>query len=332
MADIYKIYGANVSPYSVKTRSYFRYKGIPHEWLLRNPGNIAEYQKFARLPLVPLVITPEAEGIQDSTPIIEEMERRVAEPSVYPEDATLSFISALIEEYGDEWGNKHMFHYRWWREVDANSCARRIAEDSAAEADEEQIAKMTKSIAERMVGRIGFVGSSETTKDQIEQSFEHELEILEVHFQDRLYLMGGRPAFADFGLFAQIHQASTDPTAGEIIRRIAPMTLQWAERMLDPKREGDFEDWASLEPTLKPLLAEQIGRLFLPWTAGNAAAIEAGEDPMTMDLDGHRWEQKPQKYHAKSLAALRAKYAAMDDTTLLDPILDETGCLGWLAA
>ena len=34
MSD-YRIIGAEVSPYSVKTRSYFRYKGIPHEWILR---------------------------------------------------------------------------------------------------------------------------------------------------------------------------------------------------------------------------------------------------------------------------------------------------------
>ena len=55
----HRIFGSELSPYSVKVRSYFRYKGIPHEWLERGPSNIAEYQKHAKLPLIPLVITPE---------------------------------------------------------------------------------------------------------------------------------------------------------------------------------------------------------------------------------------------------------------------------------
>ena len=67
MSQKYRIFGAELSPYSVKTRSYFRYKNIPHKWVIRSPANADEFQKYARLPIVPLVITPENEGIQDST-------------------------------------------------------------------------------------------------------------------------------------------------------------------------------------------------------------------------------------------------------------------------
>ena len=35
MPDVYHVIGAENSPYSVKVRSYFRYKQIPHEWLSR---------------------------------------------------------------------------------------------------------------------------------------------------------------------------------------------------------------------------------------------------------------------------------------------------------
>ena len=74
MSEIYRIFGSEMSPYSVKTRSYFRYKQIPHEWLLRNGEQLEEYKKYARLPIVPTVATPDDEGLQDSTPIIELME------------------------------------------------------------------------------------------------------------------------------------------------------------------------------------------------------------------------------------------------------------------
>jgi hypothetical protein len=44
-------------------------------------------------------------------------------------------------------------------------------------------------------------------------------------------------------------------------------------------------------------------------------------------LGDHVWTQKPQKYHARSLGMLRAKYAAIADKTALDPILAAAGCL-----
>ena len=45
MSDVYRIFGAEISPYSVKVRSYFRYKGIPHEWIVRSGATQAEFQK-----------------------------------------------------------------------------------------------------------------------------------------------------------------------------------------------------------------------------------------------------------------------------------------------
>ena len=36
MSGTYQIFGAEMSPYSVKVRSYFRYKNIPHQWLQRS--------------------------------------------------------------------------------------------------------------------------------------------------------------------------------------------------------------------------------------------------------------------------------------------------------
>ena len=134
MSAVFRIFGMELSPYSVKVRSYFRYKGIAHEWIPRSADNMAEFQKYAKLPLVPLLVTPEDEGIQDSTPIIERMEARHPEPSIHPEDPVARFISCLLEEFGDEWGNKWMFHYRWAREADQAAAAdRAMGEDSVRE-------------------------------------------------------------------------------------------------------------------------------------------------------------------------------------------------------
>jgi glutathione S-transferase len=326
----YRIFGAEVSPYSVKVRSYFRYKGIPHEWIPRSGATQAEFQKYAKLPLIPLVVTPEGEGMQDSTPILEALEAKFPEPSIHPRDPATAFLSALLEEFGDEWGNKWMFHYRWAREVDRDSGADRIARLMMPGLSEEQYAGAAAQVKERMTGRVWFVGSSPQTAPQIERSFRDTVAILDRHLADRAFLFGARPAFADFGLWGQLYNAWTDPTAGGIVKSQARRLEAWILRMLEPKAEGDFEAWEALEPTLLPLLERQVGALFLPWSQANATAIAEGREEFSVDLASGTWTQKPQKYHARSLRALRERYGAVADKTRLDPILERAGCLSWL--
>lgn len=327
MADVFRIFGSELSPYSVKVRSYFRYKGLPHEWVSRNTGNQAEFDRHAKLPLIPLVVTPTGEALQDSTPIIEHFEERFPEPSIHPADATLRFLSTLIEEYGDEWGNKPMFHYRWFYEADADSAGRRIVEGMMPDLPPENLAGAIAMVKGRMVPRLSFVGSSPQTKDLIEGSFRRQLTILDAHLTGRPYLFGGRPAFGDFGLFAQLYECSTDPTPGALMRSSSPQVMAWIERMLSPSDKGPYEDWIRLGPTLMPLLRDEIGTIFFPWTLANAAALAAGQKQFSLALGGRPYSQEAQKYHAKSLRVLRQRYAAVADKSALDPILREASCL-----
>ena len=326
-----RIYGSELSPYSVKVRSFFRLKGIEHDWIPRSPAVQAEFQKYAKLPLVPLVVTPEGEGVQDSTPILERFEASHREPSVVPADRALAFVSALLEEYGDEWGNKWMFHYRWRYQPDVWSTSERIARQMMGEQGTLAVAQARAAIAERMMGRLGFVGSNDTTQPLIEASFGKALGLIEAHLATRPYMLGGRPAMADFGLWAQLYEAATDPTPGAIMRASAPRVMGWVQRMLSPKVEGEFETLAALTPTLIPLLKDEVAGLFLPWSQANAEAIQRGDKIFSMTLGGLQWTQEPQKYHARSLGEIRRKHAAAKGTAELEPLLEKTGCLRWLA-
>lgn len=327
---VYRIYGSEMSPYSVKVRAYFRYKGIPHRWIARNASNDEEYKAVAKLPIVPAVATPDGEGIQDSTPIIERVDALFPQPSIHPDDPDLAFLSALIEEFGDEWGNKLMFHHRWWDAVDQEASALTLARLSAPHADAETVAARQKMIRERMTGRGHFVGSSAATAHLITDYWFELLDLLEPHFATRKYLFGDRPAFGDFGLAAQIYEASVDPTCGAGIMARGPAVLAWCHRMMEPRDDGPFETWESLQPTLAPILA-YVGRYFLPWSQANADALAAGHESFSVDLAGRAYVQPPQKYHVKSLAALKARYAAAR-TDRLDAILDAADCKRWLTA
>lgn len=323
----YRIFGNELSPFSVKIRSYFRFKNVPHRWIVRNADSIAEYQKYAKIPIIPLVVTPDEQALQDSTPIMEAVDAIAPEPSAHPDEPVARFVSILLEEFGDEWGNKWMFHLRWARDEDCLSASGRAATMMAPKRDEAARLAARAQFMERMKGRLHFVGSNEVTGPQIETSFLDALDRLEEHLATRPYLFGGRPSWGDFGLWGQIYNAWTDPTGGAWIEGSAPNVLDWIHRMTWPSILGDWEDWSSVESTLAPFLSEQVGALFCPWTVANAEAIAAGDEEFSVELAGRTFTQRPQKYHAKSLAVLREKYASAEGKAALDPVLAAAGCL-----
>ncbi len=335
MSNLYYLIGAENSPYSIKVRSYLRYKGIPHAWLKRSQATEL-YQQHAKLPLVPLLVTPEGVGIQDSTPIIEAVEAQVPTPSIIPADPITAFVSTLLEEFGDEWGNKWMFHYRWARDADQIAASRRLVLDGNPGISEEKLQVNAAAIRERMVPRVWFVGSNEITAPQIEASFIDALRLLQTHLSTRAFIAGGRPCSADFALWGQIYNAAKDPTPRSIIGAF-PAVQAWLARLVDGLPEGEFEPWTSLAPTLMPLLRDQVAGLFLPWSDANARAIAAGDESFSVLLGstagGQRaqqlWQQKPQKYHARSLAILRDRYAHARQPAL-DAVLDAVGATPWL--
>ena len=181
-----------------------------------------------------------------------------------------------------------------------------------------------------MVDRVWFVGSNAVTAPQIEAGFLDMLGLLDGHLAARPYLFGGRPAFGDFGLWGQIYEMWTDPTAGALIGGGAPHVLDWVHRMLWPKAEGAFEAWSALaaDPDADPDRAGRRAIHALDMRQRKGAG-EAKEE-FSVTLGDKVWTQKPQKYHARSLGMLRAKYADVADKAALDPVLEAAGCLAGL--
>jgi len=332
MTRPFTLYGSEMSPYSHKVRSWLRYKGVAHRWIPSGPGSSdPEYKRHARLPIVPTLVWPDGETAQqDSTPIVEGLEAKYPDPAIQPPGVVLGFLSTLIEEFGDEWGNKLMFHLRWYAEIDVAASSDRAARLNMTGADEAAVFARGAAIRERMAGRGRFVGSSPATAPLIFDYYVELLDILEPHLAGRRYLFGARPSFGDFALAAQLYHASSDPTGGAVMRARGPAVLDWCLRMTNPRDDGAFETWPVLAPTLAPLIA-YIGRYFLPWSQANAEALARGEAEFAVELAGRPYVQPPQKYHAKSLAALREKHRAVADDAGLKAVLDAAGCTPFLA-
>jgi glutathione S-transferase len=321
MTAPFRLYGAELSPYSVKVRSYLTFKNADFEWLPRSNARQEEFARYAKQPLIPLLVDANERVLQDSTPIIETLEAELGGQSIIPSDPAVAFLSALIEDYADEWLNKAMFHYRWSYPADQESAASRIA---TAIFEGEAPEGVVDNVRTRMIGRLHYVGSSPDTAPVIEASFTRALAVIEAMLSKRPYLLGGRPSLADFGLAGQLSQLASDPTPGAIMRAQAPRVLGWLERMAKPRIEGEFARFDDLKDDVAELLSTEIAATYLPWAAANANAVESDAAGVSLELGGAAFTQKPQRYAAKALAELRRKRQAVADRGLA-ALLTETG-------
>ena len=327
MTAPFRLYGAELSPYSLKVRSYLRFKGLDFEWLARSNARQEEFTRYAKQPLMPVLVDANETALQDSTPIIEALEREYPDPSITPADASLAFVSALLEDYADEWLNKAMFHYRWSYPEDQESASRRIVEmifeGATAPADAEE------GVRSRMVARLHHVGSSPETAPIIEGSFERLLGLLERVLGDKAYLFGGTPSLADFGLAGQFAQLLSDPTPGAMIKRQAPKLAAWVERMDKPRVQGAFGALADVREALVALLRDEVAFSYLLWLSANANAVANDTHGVSVEIGGSTFTQKPQRYAAKAFTELRRKRGQISDDAL-SALLEESGCDAFL--
>lgn len=330
--QLYRILGVEMSPYSVKVRSWFRYKGIAHRWEPPSPDNQREIQQRMKSPMAPLIITPEGEILQDSTLILEMLEVRHPKLATLPDDEGLRFVSTLLEDYGDKWGNKWLSHLRWTRPEDQQDTALRLSQAFARDGLPSD--RGMQIIWEKMGPRRVFVGSNEQTAEQIEDSYRQALQLLEAHLAQHTFLLGERPCFGDFGLWGQLYCCLGDLTAGRWMQETAPSVMRWVENLLEPAEwpgaTGGWATWENLSGTLFPLLQREIGNLFLPWSHANALALERGEEQMRVELEGREWVQKPQQDYTRSLATLSGLFSLLPDDSWCRGVLAEAGCARWL--
>ena len=330
----FRLMGLEPSPYTVKVQSFLKFKNIPYEWVSRTRNQEKVFKQHAKVQLIPLLFFPSGETMQDSTPIIERLDKEYPDPAIHPEDETLWFLSCLFEEFGDEWCNKLMFFQRWFYEADAKATGKRLATEILKDQWWGPIARpaFARFMVKRMVPRLVYSGGNEINIPQLKQSFIHLSAMLEAHFQSRSYLLGGRPSFGDFGLWCNYYQAWTDPTAKAYLEENAPKLVQYIKRMLSPSVEGEFESLEALKPTLTPILAREMATRFLPWMEANHRAFHAGEKETKLTMNGELFQQKTFKYQAVTLDELRRKLGTVSANETLIELLDETGCLAFLKA
>jgi glutathione S-transferase len=329
------IVGVPGSPYSRKLRAVLRYRRIPHAWVQQLSPEARGLPR-PRVELVPQLMLPGPDGTlaahTDSTPLIRRLEATYPARSVIPPDPAIAVLDALLEDYADEWLTKAMFHYRWAFAADAAQAAAILPRWVRTDGPEDDAVRIGATFSERQIGRLGVVGSNAVTAPVIEASYRRLLSLLDARLTEARFLLGGRPASADFGLYGQLTQlAGFDPTSRAIALEMAPRVVAWVDVVDDLSGlEPREEDWIrrdALPVGLRALVAE-VGRVYVPFLLANADALDRGAERVECTVDGRPWVQRPFPYQRKCLGWLREARAALspDDRRWLDATLAGTGC------
>lgn len=328
--------GAPGSPYTRKMLAYLRYRRRPYRLLTRAAAERAGLPK-PPVELLPTFYLPEADGtlaaVTDSTPLIRRFERQWRDRAARPPQPVLAFVDSLLEDFADEWLTKAMFHYRWSYPADIDKAGRILPlQNLGSGTPAATLAAAQAAFAQRQIGRLGVVGSTPATAPLIEASYARIVDALDAHLLAHPFLLGARPAAADFALFGQLTQlAAFDPTPAALTLARSTAVPAWVGSVedlsgLEPADDG-WADAAALPATLIALLRE-AGRTHVPLLLANARALHAGEAVVRAQVDGQAWQQARVAYQSKCLRWLREEYAALaaDERALADDILQRSGC------
>ena len=333
-----RLIGGTGSPYTRKMVALLRYRHIPYSITWADPATLLDtmgIEKPRPTFLPTFLFKDDAGGVKatcDSTPIIRRLEEMYPARSVLPTDPALAFIDYLIEDFGDEWCTKYMFHYRWHPEKDADNAGTLLPFGMGVNLPDEMHQPFKDMFSERQISRLYVVGSNDITAPVIDASYRRFLSALEQHLAQQPFMLGGRPGAGDFSLYGQLTQlVGFDPTPRAIAHEVSPRTVAWVDLMEDQcGLEPQDPDWKTLEDipdTLQGLLTE-IGRVYVPALLANAKAVQAGDKTWEAEIDGLPWTQQTFPYQAKCLNWINDQYQALSDTdrARVDAVLAGTGC------
>lgn len=276
----YTLYGAPVSLYTGKARSYLRTQGI--DFVEEAPGSDRYLNHVVPTVgrwIIPCLETPDGAIVQDGADIIDHFEHGRGESlrrfSAYPESPILLAISHVFELFGGEGLLRPAMHYRW--NFDEQNLAFLSSEFAlvvpGAVHDHEAFLHNSGRMRKAAVN----FGVTPDSFEAIEAAFEEWLDLFSAHLVHHPYLLGGHPTIGDYGLIAAMWaHLYRDPAPAMLIKQRAPRVGRWVERMTTSEpylheyadADGSLIDDAELPDTLLALM-RYVAEEYLPEIAAH---------------------------------------------------------------
>lgn len=269
----HRFYAAEISYFSAKPRPALRYKHVPFDEILPTPRAYREViRPRTGLSQIPVLVTPDGEVIQDSSEILDELERRFPDPPLYPRTPVQKMVGLVLELYADEFMLLPGVHYRW---SFPESATKALAEFAALSGDPDT----ATTFAENVQTFTRLLGASPETAPAIEAHTVELLDAFEAHLAVHPFVLGGRPSLGDCALMGPIYpHLYNDAVPGRLVRERLKV-CHWIQRMNypDPDADGEWVGGDAIPPALRPVVG-LAGRDGVPFVLDVARAFERWAD------------------------------------------------------
>lgn len=342
MKTQYVLQGWHLSYFSGKVRAYMRYKGLYFE-----DKAVNAYDLTVRIPkktgatVMPVVQTNKGEWLQDTTAIIQELERRHPEKPVFPSSPTQLIAALIIEAWADEWWIPVAMHYRWsfaenypLFERDAGTALLPYAPKFVRNA------LVKKSVAGKMRSYLPAVGITPEQRQLLESWTTNMLDLLDAHFAEHDYLFGGQATVADFALVGPLYgHLNRDPMPKRELLDCRPHLQAWVNRVHNGDQPvGELLANDQIPATLAPIFA-CIFSEFYGQIAANVVALKAhvqsraaaSGDRIPRSLDTVRFPMAGGDYGRAAMPYTVWMAQMIRDRYLAMPLTDKTAVNAWLS-
>jgi glutathione S-transferase len=258
MSGRYVLWAWPLSLYSGKARAYLRYKGIPHVEKPIRAWHMGLIKRRTGASVMPVVVTPEGEWLQDTSYIMDRLEERFPQAPVLPATPRQRLAALLLEAWGDEFWLPAAMHYRWNFPENFTQLFQPEGGDLLAPLAPRFVKnRLIATGAARMRSFLPILGVTPAQARAIEAWTEGMCDALDAHFARMPYLFGTRPSYADFGLIGPLYaHLGRDPYPRRVLVAPRRHLRDWVARMQEPPqpRAGEFLPGDEVAATLAPLL------------------------------------------------------------------------------
>ncbi len=211
---MYELYDFGPSPYCLKVRAIFDYKGLPYRRIdIRGAGWLA-LKRRSPTGMVP-GLAVDGRFLTDSTRIAHLLEERHPDPAILSDDPVERARCHVLEDWADESLYWYGLYYRW-----QHAEGRRTAGVA--------FPRGTQALASWLVGRgarVRLVGQGIARKPpaMVAAELDVHLERIAALLTDS-WLLGEHPRLCDFAVAAQLFYISRTPWGGPRVERHSEIT------------------------------------------------------------------------------------------------------------
>lgn len=312
MSD-YRVYLSEVSYFSGKLEGALRAKRIAYERVSITPTILLrDVLPHTGWMKVPALRRRDGLWLCDTTPLLRWLDQQHRPRRLLPEDAYSAFLSALIEDYCDEWQWRPAMLWRWGFADNARYLGARLGQELAH--GSRQSSGAVGWYFRRRQQRLYLRGDGVRADnfEAIAALYPCALVWLDQLLQSRRYLLGPRPSLVDIAWFGPMFRHyGQDPRPAALMAAQAPRVWAWLTRVWNSGAENwseaaleDFSD-AGWDPMFRDL-----GEAYLPYLFDNAAAVAHGRRHFSGRYGGIDYRALPAiRYRARCLNTLLAQYA-----------------------